>query len=189
MNAPLHHPPTVRTTCPYCGVGCGVLAQPDGHGGAVIAGDFVASHGFRGFRDRGLSVRREVLDAILVDCARAHGARVTEGARVFYVRGDLVLRSGGNGESGTTDHLYAIGSSALHVVVANNVSIDSSCQVDLSVRTIPGYGTRPSAGGGAPMPRRGPGLAMARADASHRPAPSPGRWSPRVAAWARRAGT
>ena len=28
-------------------------------------GDFVAAHGFRGFRDRGLSVRREVLDAIL----------------------------------------------------------------------------------------------------------------------------
>src|SRR5512143_3646798 len=26
--------------------------------GALIAGDFVASHGFRGFRDRGLSVRR-----------------------------------------------------------------------------------------------------------------------------------
>ncbi|HKA80442.1 MAG TPA: molybdopterin-dependent oxidoreductase [Xanthobacteraceae bacterium] len=39
MNAPLPRPPTVRTTCPYCGVGCGVLAQPDGHGGAVIAGD------------------------------------------------------------------------------------------------------------------------------------------------------
>jgi assimilatory nitrate reductase catalytic subunit len=29
----------VRTTCPYCGVGCGVLATPDGQGGAVIAGD------------------------------------------------------------------------------------------------------------------------------------------------------
>src|SRR3569623_3798830 len=42
--------------------------------GAVIAGDFVASHGFHGFRDRGLSVRREVLDAILLDCARAAGA-------------------------------------------------------------------------------------------------------------------
>src|ERR1700730_8350188 len=39
MNAPSPHPPTVRTTCPYCGVGCGVLAQPDGHGGAVIAAD------------------------------------------------------------------------------------------------------------------------------------------------------
>ena len=29
----------VRTTCPYCGVGCGVLATPDGRGGATIAGD------------------------------------------------------------------------------------------------------------------------------------------------------
>jgi assimilatory nitrate reductase catalytic subunit len=28
-----------RTTCPYCGVGCGVLATPDGNGGADIAGD------------------------------------------------------------------------------------------------------------------------------------------------------
>ncbi|WP_460449333.1 nitrate reductase [Alsobacter sp. SYSU BS001988] len=28
-----------RTTCPYCGVGCGVLATPDGRGGAGIAGD------------------------------------------------------------------------------------------------------------------------------------------------------
>ena len=39
MNAPAHHPPAVRTTCPYCGVGCGLLAKPDGHGGAAIAGD------------------------------------------------------------------------------------------------------------------------------------------------------
>ncbi|MGY3360683.1 anaerobic selenocysteine-containing dehydrogenase [Bradyrhizobium sp. GM0.4] len=34
--------PTLRatkTTCPYCGVGCGVLATPDGKGGAAIAGD------------------------------------------------------------------------------------------------------------------------------------------------------
>src|SRR3954463_10146254 len=29
----------VRTTCPYCGVGCGVLAVPDGSGGAAISGD------------------------------------------------------------------------------------------------------------------------------------------------------
>ena len=50
--------------------------------GAVITGDFIAGHGFRGFRDRGLSVRREVLDAILLDRARAAGARVTEGVRV-----------------------------------------------------------------------------------------------------------
>ncbi len=39
MNALPPHPPAVRTTCPYCGVGCGVLASPDGNGGATIAGD------------------------------------------------------------------------------------------------------------------------------------------------------
>lgn len=31
--------PPVCTTCPYCGVGCGVLASPDGDGGARIEGD------------------------------------------------------------------------------------------------------------------------------------------------------
>src|SRR5579871_2277540 len=30
---------TISTTCPYCGVGCGVLATPDGNGGAAISGD------------------------------------------------------------------------------------------------------------------------------------------------------
>ena len=30
---------SVRTTCPYCGVGCGVLAMPDREGGAAIVGD------------------------------------------------------------------------------------------------------------------------------------------------------
>ncbi|PPD15354.1 MAG: nitrate reductase [Methylobacterium sp.] len=30
---------TTRTTCPYCGVGCGVLATPDEAGGVAIAGD------------------------------------------------------------------------------------------------------------------------------------------------------
>jgi anaerobic selenocysteine-containing dehydrogenase len=29
----------VRTTCPYCGVGCGLIVQPHGDGGAEIAGD------------------------------------------------------------------------------------------------------------------------------------------------------
>ena len=39
MNALTRHPPQVRTVCPYCGVGCGLLATPDGEGGALIAGD------------------------------------------------------------------------------------------------------------------------------------------------------
>ncbi|MFC7054300.1 molybdopterin-dependent oxidoreductase [Hansschlegelia quercus] len=39
MNAHAAEAPATRTTCPYCGVGCGVLAKPDGLGGATIAGD------------------------------------------------------------------------------------------------------------------------------------------------------
>ena len=38
MSTPLPQPAAVRTTCPYCGVGCGVLAAPDG-GGTSISGD------------------------------------------------------------------------------------------------------------------------------------------------------
>ena len=37
-DAPLA-PAATRTTCPYCGVGCGVLARPDGQGGAITTGD------------------------------------------------------------------------------------------------------------------------------------------------------
>lgn len=39
MNAVDANLRATRTTCPYCGVGCGVLATPDGSGGAAIAGD------------------------------------------------------------------------------------------------------------------------------------------------------
>ena len=39
MNAPLKSHPAVSTTCPYCGVGCGVRARPDGLGGAITTGD------------------------------------------------------------------------------------------------------------------------------------------------------
>ncbi|MBS1302007.1 nitrate reductase [Loktanella sp. SALINAS62] len=32
-------PPEIRTTCAYCGVGCGVLARPDHRGGMTVRGD------------------------------------------------------------------------------------------------------------------------------------------------------
>jgi assimilatory nitrate reductase catalytic subunit len=38
MNAHAHPPASVRTACPYCGVGCGVLAMP-AEGGVAISGD------------------------------------------------------------------------------------------------------------------------------------------------------
>jgi assimilatory nitrate reductase catalytic subunit len=39
MNAQTPMDAAIRTTCPYCGVGCGVLAKPNGSGGADISGD------------------------------------------------------------------------------------------------------------------------------------------------------
>jgi assimilatory nitrate reductase catalytic subunit len=39
MNAPVTDAPAVRTTCPYCGVGCGVLASATPDGNTGIAGD------------------------------------------------------------------------------------------------------------------------------------------------------
>lgn len=95
--------------------------------GAVIAGDFVAGHGFRGFRDRGLSVRREVLDAILIDAAREAGARVVEGVRVTglvtdgsRVAGVTTLVDGAAGELRAR---LVIGADGLRSVVARRLGL------------------------------------------------------------------
>ncbi len=50
--------------------------------GERIHGEFVARHGFRGFRDKGLGVRREMLDTVLLQCARDAGVTVIEEAKV-----------------------------------------------------------------------------------------------------------
>ncbi len=56
--------------------------------GATIHGEFAGAHGFRGYRDRGLAVRRTILDSILLNRARDAGARVEEGVRVVDVLRD-----------------------------------------------------------------------------------------------------
>ena len=50
--------------------------------GEVIRGEFIASHGFRGFRDRGIGVRREVLDNLLLDRVRGTSCIVVEQAKL-----------------------------------------------------------------------------------------------------------
>ena len=60
-------------------------------GGERASGSFAAAHGFRGFRDRGLALRRTVLDAILLNAARAAGVRVCEEEQVA----DLVRDASG----------------------------------------------------------------------------------------------
>ncbi len=101
-----------------------VVRAPNGF---EIEGAFVAKHGFRGFRDRGLALRREVLDTLLLNRARTLGATVVEGARVEAItahaeRGyDVRLRI-----DGVTQHIHAqllIGADGLRSVVARQLGL------------------------------------------------------------------
>jgi len=56
--------------------------------GESFRGHFVGAHGFHGFRDTGLALRRTILDSILLDRARASGARVREDTRVVDLARD-----------------------------------------------------------------------------------------------------
>jgi flavin-dependent dehydrogenase len=93
--------------------------------GLVIAGDFVAQHGFRAYADRGLSVRREVLDEILFDCARAAGARVVEGLRVTDLARDSSGRVTGakQGAGEPIRTRFTIGADGLRSVVARRLGL------------------------------------------------------------------
>jgi geranylgeranyl reductase family protein len=97
--------------------------------GAEIRGDFVASHGYRAFRDRGLALRRTVLDPILLSCARRAGADVREGVRVSDVAVDDAGRVTGVkvlAAHGGTETLHAplvIGADGLRSVVARRLGL------------------------------------------------------------------
>lgn len=96
--------------------------------GSVIEGDFTAAHGFRAFRDRGLSVRREVLDDILLDRARQAGARVTEGVRVTDVLRDETNRVYGvatlvDGTPGEIHARLVIAADGLRSIVAKRLGL------------------------------------------------------------------
>ena len=95
--------------------------------GSVIAGDFIAGHGYRGYRDRGLSVRREVLDAMLLDSARTAGARVLEGTRVVDVVLDGGRVRGARGLAETGQRVlsagFVVGADGLRSVVASRLGL------------------------------------------------------------------
>jgi menaquinone-9 beta-reductase len=61
--------------------------------GGIIHGEFAAQHGFAGFRDRGLALRRRYLDPILLQAARDAGASVREGVALesLITVGDTVV--------------------------------------------------------------------------------------------------
>ena len=100
--------------------------------GVQIRGEFAAAHGFKGFRDRGLALRRRVLDAILLDRARAAGARVEEGVRVTdLVRDDSgrvigVRRQEADGWSSPRHAPVVIGADGLRSLVASRLGVARS---------------------------------------------------------------
>lgn len=97
--------------------------------GAALRGDFVASHGYSAFRNRGLALRRTVLDPILLDCARAAGAEVREGVRVTDVVRDVRGRVTGVqvlGENNAVERVAAplvIGADGLRSVIARRLGL------------------------------------------------------------------
>jgi 2-polyprenyl-6-methoxyphenol hydroxylase-like FAD-dependent oxidoreductase len=96
---------------------------PNGH---TIDGTFVAAHGFRGFRDRGLALRREVLDALLLDTARAAGVAVHEGVTLESLTRSTRGYTLGVRHGGTTETRYAafvVGADGLRSRVARHLGL------------------------------------------------------------------
>jgi assimilatory nitrate reductase catalytic subunit len=77
MNALPPHARAVRTTCPYCGVGCGIIASVDRQGAATISGDPAHPANFGRLCSKGsalgetLSLEQRLLHPML---RQAHGS-------------------------------------------------------------------------------------------------------------------
>ncbi len=101
--------------------------------GSVLQGDFAARHGFKGFRDSGLAVRRTVLDAELVARAQSAGARLMERVRVTDVERDGVGGDGSrvtgvitlddDGETRTLRAPLVIGADGLRSVIGRRLGL------------------------------------------------------------------
>jgi geranylgeranyl reductase family protein len=92
--------------------------------GSEIYGEFAASHGFRGFRDRGLALRRRDLDALLLERARQAGVRVAEGERVLDVLRDGTGRIAGvRTDSRTIRGRLVVGADGLRSTVGRRLGL------------------------------------------------------------------
>jgi flavin-dependent dehydrogenase len=95
--------------------------------GRSFLGEFDASHGFRGFSDYGLALRRAVLDTILLDRARHFGARVVEGAAVTALVRDqgrtrgVIVRC--DGEQRAVRGRLVVGADGLRTVVGRRLGL------------------------------------------------------------------
>jgi flavin-dependent dehydrogenase len=97
--------------------------------GATIHGEFVAQHGFKGYSDKGLAVRRTILDEILLDRARRAGVNVEEGVRVVDVmrdsRGSVtgVITAGSSGRQHERPATLVVGADGLRSVIGRRLGL------------------------------------------------------------------
>lgn len=97
--------------------------------GEHIRGDFAAAHGFSGFRDRGLAIRRRILDAVLLERARAAGVEVVEHTRVTDLLRDGTGRTIGvrtlvaDGAVSDVRARLTIGADGLRSVIARKLGV------------------------------------------------------------------
>src|SRR5688500_64244 len=97
--------------------------------GEHIRGDFAAAHGFNGFRDRGLAIRRRILHGILLDRARDAGARVLERTRIIDLARDVDGRAAGvrvlcgDGAHATLRARLVVGADGLRSTIARRMGV------------------------------------------------------------------
>ena len=120
----------------------GVLEEIEAAGAAQLAGmtmrapdgtmfhaEFAGVKGFAAYRNRGLALRRTVLDEILLRRARAAGARVEEGARVTDVLRDSTGGANGvaavvtGGETRNFRSRIVVGADGLRSVVGRRLGL------------------------------------------------------------------
>ena len=97
--------------------------------GVTFHGRFADVAGYRGYRDRGLALRRTVLDGLLLDRAREAGARVHEGVRVASLVRDTAGRVAGletfdaRGTRATLLAPIVVGADGLRSIVARRLEL------------------------------------------------------------------
>jgi menaquinone-9 beta-reductase len=103
--------------------------------GQVADGAFASSHGFKGFRDHGIAIRRTILDEIVLRGAKAAGARVREGMRVTDVVKDDSGRVSGvavlhpDGGPGILRARYVIGADGLRSVIGRRLGLMETSRI------------------------------------------------------------
>ena len=97
--------------------------------GGRIHGEYAAAHGYHGFADSGLGIRRDRLDAIVLGAARAAGVTILEGVRTLDVLRDASGRAvgvSGTNAAGLPDEWrgrFVVGADGLRSVVARRLGL------------------------------------------------------------------